>query len=139
MTSARKRIGAPDPRLAEIALAAWEAAASGDRERLAALCAPDLVWHASGRGRWSGPREGIDAVFEYLAAIGDAADQFSSELQDVLASDRTAAVLFHVSGQRGGRLLETDFILLFGIEGEQIRRIWSVPRDQLAVDEFWAA
>jgi ketosteroid isomerase-like protein len=80
----------------------------------------------------------VDAVFEYLSALGEAADEFSSELQDVLVSDRRAAVLFRVRGSRRGKTLETDFILLFEIEGGRIRRLWSVPRDQLAVDEFWA-
>jgi ketosteroid isomerase-like protein len=131
-------LGRPDPNLVRIAVAAWEAAASGDRERLAELCAPDVVWHASGRGRWSGPRRGLDAMFEYLGALGDAADEFSSRIDDVLVSAGRAAVLFHVSGRRRGKNLETDFILLFEVDDGLIRRIYSIPRDQLAVDEFWA-
>lgn len=129
----------PDSELARLALDAWEAAARGDRARLEEICAEDLVWHASGRGRWSGSKQGLDAVFEYLGALGENADEFSSELQDVLVSASRAAVLFHVSGHREGRSLETDFILLFDIEDGLIRRIWSIPRDQLAVDEFWSA
>jgi ketosteroid isomerase-like protein len=130
-------IAKPDPALADIAIDAWEAAARGDRDTLQRLCAPDLVWHASGRGRWSGAKQGLDAVFEYLAAIGEASDEFWSELQDVLVSDRRAAVLFRVTGERMDRRLETDFILLFEIEDGLIRKLWSIPRDQLAVDEFW--
>lgn len=133
-----RKPGRPDPALQKIALAVWEAAARADRGALERLCAPDVVWHASGRGRWSGAKHGVDALFEYLGALGEAADRFSSELQDVLVSDRHAAVLFHVSGRRRGKDLETDFILLFQIEGGLLRRIWSVPRDQLAVDDFWA-
>lgn len=128
----------PDPELARIALETWEAAAHGDRERLAELLDPDLVWHASGRGRWSGPRHGVNSVLDYLGALGEAADEFSSELEDVLVSERMAAVLFHVSGSRGERSLETDFILLFEIREGRVQRLWSIPRDQLAVDEFWA-
>jgi len=131
-------MGRPDPELAEVALRAWEAAARGDREGLAAVCAPDLVWHASGRGRWSGARHGLDEVFEYLGALGEAADEFSSRVEDVLVSERRAAVLFHVTGRRGERRLDTDFLLLFEIEGRKIRGIRSIPGDQLAVDEFWA-
>jgi ketosteroid isomerase-like protein len=131
-------LGRPDPNLVRIAVAAWEAAAGGDRERLAELCAPDVVWHASGRGAWSGPRHGLDAMFEYLGALGDAADEFSGRIDDVLVSAGRAAVLFHVSGRRRGKTLETDFILLFELDDGRIRRIFSIPRDQLAVDEFWA-
>lgn len=131
-------LGRPDPELVRIAVAAWEAAANGDRSGLERLCAPDVVWHASGRGKWSGPRHGLDAMFEYLGALGEAADEFSSQLTDVLVSAGRAAVLFHVSGRRRGKALETDFILLFELERGRIRRIYSIPRDQLAVDEFWA-
>jgi len=130
-------IGKPEPALAGIAIDAWEAAARGDRETLERLCAEDMVWYASGRGQWSGAKQGLDAVLEYLAAIGEASDEFWSDLQDVLVSDRRAAVLFRVTGERAGKRLETDFILLFEIEDGLIRQISSIPRDQLAVDEFW--
>jgi ketosteroid isomerase-like protein len=131
-------LGRPDPELVRLAVAAWEAAANGDRERLAELCAPDVVWHASGRGQWAGPRHGLGAMLDYLGALGEAADEFSSLLQDVLVSASRAAVLFHVSGRRRGKTLETDFILLFELADDRIQRIYSIPRDQLAVDEFWA-
>jgi hypothetical protein len=47
------------------------------------------------------------------------------------------AVLFHVTGMRRNRILDTDFILLFRIDAGQIAEVWAVPRDQHAVDEFW--
>jgi len=128
----------PDPTLLQIALDAWQAASRGDRATLERLFAPDVVWHASGRGRWSGVRKGLDAVFEYLSELGEASDQFSSEFQDVLVSETRAAVFFHVSGRREGKVLDTDFILIFEIADGLIRRLSSVPWDQLAVDEFWA-
>ena len=52
--------------------------------------------------------------------------------------DDRVAVLFHVVGKRRGRSLDTDFILIFRVEGERIAEIWAVPRDQYAVDEFWS-
>jgi ketosteroid isomerase-like protein len=123
---------------AKLARSAWEAAAGGDRETLARVCAPGVVWHASGRGPRSGDYRGIDSVLEYLAAIGDAADRFDSRFDDVLIGDQKVAVLFHVSGERRGRRLDTDFLLLFRVEDGQIAEIWAVPRDQHAVDAFWA-
>ncbi|MBW2667164.1 MAG: hypothetical protein JRE13_12810 [Deltaproteobacteria bacterium] len=48
------------------------------------------------------------------------------------------SVLFHVSGLRGERKLDTDYILIFRIEESRIAEIWAVPRDQYAVDEFWS-
>jgi ketosteroid isomerase-like protein len=122
---------------AKLARTAWEAAASGDRDTLARVCAPDVVWHASGRGPRSGDYRGMDRVLEYLAAIGDAAERFDSSLEHVLTNDDLVAVLFRVQGRRGARRLDTGFILIFRIESERLVEVWAVPRDQYAVDEFW--
>jgi hypothetical protein len=122
---------------AQLARSAWEAAAAGDTETLRRLCTPDLVWHASGRGRRSGSHKGLDAVFAYLAAIGDAAERFDSRLERILVGDDHVAVIFQVIGRRAGRALDTGFILIFRIAGDRIAEIWAVPRDQYAVDEFW--
>jgi ketosteroid isomerase-like protein len=123
---------------AKLARTAWEAAAHGDVDTLSRVCSPDLVWHASGRGTRSGDYRGQSAVFEYLAAIGDAADRFDSRLENVLVGDDLVAVLFEVSGERRDRALRTGFLLLFRVEEGRIAEIWAIPRDQHAVDEFWA-
>jgi ketosteroid isomerase-like protein len=127
-----------DHPLAKLARTAWEAAAHGDRETLARVCAPEVAWHASGRGARAGVYRGIDAVLEYLASIGDAAERFDSSFEDVLVGDGMAAVLFRVLGERRGRRLDTGFILLFRVDEGRIAEVWAVPRDQHAVDEFWA-
>jgi ketosteroid isomerase-like protein len=123
---------------ASLARAAWEAAAAGDTESLRRLCSEDLVWHASGRGPRSGSHRGLEAVFAYLATIGDAAERFDSNLERILVGDDRVAVLFHVVGKRRGRELDTDFILIFRIAQDRIAEVWAVPRDQYAVDEFWS-
>ena len=43
-----------------------------------------------------------------------------------------------VEGTRKGRSLKAGFVILFRIEADCIAEIWSVPRDQFTVDEFWA-
>jgi len=121
-----------------LAKVAWEAVSAGDVDTLAEVCSEDLVWHASGRGPRSGTHGGRDAVMDYLASIGDDADRFDSTLQQILVGDDLVVVLFQVRGFRLGRELDTGFILIFRIEGSQLVEVWSVPRDQYAVDEFWA-
>jgi ketosteroid isomerase-like protein len=128
----------PDHPHALLAKAAWEAVSVGDIDALTEVCAEDLVWHASGRGPRSGTHRGRDEVLEYLASIGEAADRFDSTLDSVLVGDDLVAVLFRVSGARKGRQLDTGFILLFRIEASRLAEVWAVPRDQYAVDEFWA-
>lgn len=124
-------------RHATLARVAWEAVSTSDVETLREVCSEKLIWHASGRGARAGDYRGRAAVLNYLAAIGDAAERFDSRLDHVLVNENLVAVLFHVTGKRRNRVLDTDFILLFRIDAGQIAEVWAVPRDQHAVDEFW--
>jgi len=122
---------------AKLARTAWEAVSASDVDTLQEVCSEQLIWHASGRGSRSGDYRGRASVLNYLAAIGDAAERFDSRLDHVLVNENLVAVLFHVTGTRRGRILDTDFILLFRIDAGRIAEVWAVPRDQHAVDEFW--
>jgi ketosteroid isomerase-like protein len=121
-----------------LAKLAWEAVSVGDSEALAEICSEDLVWNASGRGARSGVYRGQEAVFGFLAAVGDLAERFDSTLEDILVGNKYVSVLFRVSGRRGERKLDTGYILIYRVEDSRIAEIWAVPRDQYAVDEFWA-
>jgi ketosteroid isomerase-like protein len=123
---------------AKLARTAWQAAADGDVDTLARVCAPDLVWHASGRGPRAGVYRGQEAVFGYLASIGEAAERFDSELEDLLVGEDKVAVLFRIRGRRGARELDTGFVLIFRIADGRIAEVWAVPRDPYAIDEFWS-
>jgi ketosteroid isomerase-like protein len=125
----------PHVRLAETV---WRAVSEGDAETLSEVCIEDLAWHASGRGTRSGSYRGQQAVFSFLASIGEDAEHFDLTLEDILVSDERVCVLFHVNGLRKGRRPETSYALLFRIEGSRLAEVWSVARDQYAVDEFWA-
>lgn len=122
----------------DLARAAWQAVSESDVDSLRRLVADDVVWHASGRGPRSGSYRGREAILEYLAGIGEDADEFDLELDDVLVGEERTAILFRVSGQRGARLLEAGFVLLIRFEDNRIAELWSVARDQYAVEEFWA-
>ncbi len=122
----------------ELARAAWQAVSEANLAAIPRLVADDVVWHASGRGPRSGDHKGRDAVLDFLAGIGEDADEFDLELDDVLVGEQRTAILCRVSGERNGRLLEAGFVLLLRFEDNQIAEVWSVPRDQYAIDEFWA-
>jgi len=128
----------PDHPHTRLAKTVWQAVSDGDVDVLAEVCSEDLVWHATGRGLRSGSYRGQEAVFSYLASIGEDAERFDSTLEDILVGGERACVLFRVSGRRKGRQLEMNYALLFRIEGSRLAEVWSVPRDQYAVDEFWA-
>jgi len=123
---------------AKLAQRAWDAVSTADVVTLAELSTDDITWHASGRGPRSGTFRGRLAILDYLARVGEDVERFDLDLLDVLVGRKRTAILFRVSGRRKGRRLDTDFVLLLRIEGEQIAETWSIPRDQLAVDEFWA-
>jgi ketosteroid isomerase-like protein len=128
----------PDHPHARLAKTVWQAVSDGNVDALAEICSEDLVWHAPGRGPRSGSYRGQEEVFSYLASIGEDAERFDSTLEDILVGGERVCVLFRVSGLRKGRRLETGYALLFRIEGSRLAEVWSVPRDQYAVDEFWA-
>ena len=128
----------PDHPHARLAKTVWQAVSAGDVDALAEVCCEDLVWHASGRGPRSGSYRGQEEVFAYLASIGEDAERFDSTLEDILVGGARVSVLFRVSGLRKGREIEADYVLLFRIEGSRLAEVWSIPRDQYAVDEFWA-
>jgi ketosteroid isomerase-like protein len=121
-----------------IARRAWDAVSKSDVDALADVLAEDAVWHATGRGSHAGDYNGRAEIFDYLAGVGEDAERFDSTIDDVLVGKRYAAILFDVEGDRKGRSLSVGFVIVLRIEGERIAEVWSVPRDQLAVDEFWA-
>jgi ketosteroid isomerase-like protein len=116
----------------------WKAVSSADLEALERLTTDDITWHASGRGSRSGTFEGRDAVLDYLARIGEDAERFDSDLEDVLVGDLYTALLYRVTGARGEQTLDTGFVLLLRFELERLAEAWSIPRDQLTIDEFWS-
>jgi hypothetical protein len=125
----------PSAKLAQIA---WEAVACADAEILARICKNDVVWHAAGRGPRAGNYRGLEAVLDHLRGLGEDAEQFSSHPVAVLGGEDRAAVIFHATGQRHGRLLDHDYVLLFRMEEQRIAEIWSVSFDQRADEEFWS-
>ena len=62
---------------------------------------------------------------------------YSSSLIDVLASDDRAAALYRASGERNGRTLELDQVLLFRIENGLVQEVLALPSDPAEFDRFW--
>jgi ketosteroid isomerase-like protein len=114
------------------------AVARGERGTLMQLCAEGIEWHAMGRTPWAGDHQGIDAVLDYLGQMGEAADVFDADLEDLLVSEERAATVMHVSARRGDRGLEVPFVILYRIVEGKVAEMWSWPLDPPALDAFWA-
>jgi hypothetical protein len=88
----------------------------------------------------AGTFDGRDRIFRFLATLPKETDgSYGSQLIDVLASDERAAALYRASGQRRGRTLDLDQVLLFRIEDGLVKEVLALPSDPSAFDEFWAS
>ena len=120
-----------------LAKAVWDALSVGDVEVLDELMAEKLLWHVPGKHRLSGTKTDRDQVMDYLGTLGEETDVYDLELRDILVNDDRGLILYHVTGKREGRSLDTYQMLLFQVEDNRITEAWSNPFDQHAVDNFW--
>jgi ketosteroid isomerase-like protein len=106
---------------------------------LRALFARDAVWTVPGDGVMAGEFHGREAIFRFLARLPkETAGTYGSQLVDVLASGERAAALYRASGERRGRRLDLDQVLLFRLDGGLVREVLALPSDPAAFEEFWA-
>ncbi len=117
----------------------FEAFARKEGFALRGLFAEDAVWSVPGSGVMAGVYRGRDEIFRFLARLPRETDgTYGSELRDVLASGERAAALYRARGERHGRTLELDQVLLFRIDGGLIREVLALPSDPDAFEAFWA-
>lgn len=104
------------------------------------IFAEDAVWVVPGTGTMSGTFRGRDEIFRFLGRLPKETNgTYSSSLIDVLASDERAAAVYRASGERNGRRLELDQVLLFTIHDGRVREVLALPTDPDAFAEFWAS
>ena len=102
--------------------------------------APEATWVVPGGGTMAGTFTGRDQIFAFLGRLPKETDgTYSSSLIDVLASDDRAAALYRASGERHGRRLELDQVLLFRIENGLLHEVLALPSDPAAFEAFWSA
>jgi uncharacterized protein len=103
------------------------------------LFAPDAVWTVPGDGAMAGVYRGREQIFRFLGRLPkETGGTYASRLVDVLVSDVRAAALYRASGERHGRRLDLDQLLLFRLEDGLVREVLALPSDPAAFEEFWA-
>lgn len=101
--------------------------------------ADDATWTVPGTSTMAGTFRGRGEIFAFLGRLTKETDgTYSSTLIDVLASDDRAAALYRARGERRGKQLELDQVLLFTIADGLIRAVVALPSDPAAFDSFWA-
>ena len=102
--------------------------------------APDAVWTIPGDGTMAGVYRGREAIFRLLGRLPKETDgTYGSRLVDVLASDDRAAALYRASGERHGRRLDLDQVLLFRMRDGLVHEVLALPSDPVAFEAFWGA
>lgn len=124
---------------AELVRRVFDAFARKEGFALRGLFAEDADWTVPGDGVMAGVYQGRDEIFRFLARLpAETNGTYGSELVDVLASDERAAALYRARGERKGRTLELDQVLLFRIEGGLVSEVLALASDPARFEEFWA-
>ena len=80
----------------------YEILAEGDMDQVRALLAEEIVWQVPGRGKFAGPKCGIDEVFAFFEQVGweTGSATFSIRLRTVVADDHRMVALVHYHHER---------------------------------------
>jgi ketosteroid isomerase-like protein len=118
--------------------ALWAAVAEGDPELVREYLSEDVEWHAQGTHAQTGEFRGPDQVLDYLARLGEAADDLVSDLKEIYHSESGAVAWYHVTARRELKRLDMDMLLQTWIENGLVVRARTVPTDQHRNDLFWS-
>ncbi len=123
----------------ELARRIFDAFARKQGFALRDVFAEDAVWTVPGTGRMAGVHRGREAIFRFLGRLPkETGGTYTSQLIDVLASDERAAALYRATGERNGRTLDLDQVLLLTVADGRITDVVALPSDPVAFEEFWA-
>ncbi len=121
-----------------VTLRLWSAIAAADESELRAVIAPKAVWRMYGQSPFAGSYQGIDAILDFLASVGEKADELQSDLVDIFVSDRGAVARYKVHALRGDRVLDVEQLLILRIDGGRVVEAVFAPIDQYRYDRFWS-
>jgi len=132
-------VGAASERNADVVRRLFGAFERKESFALRGLFAEDAVWRVPGASAMAGTYSGRDAIFRFLGRLPKETEgTYGSRLIDVLASADRAAALYRASGERGGRRLDLDQLLLFRLRDGLVVEVLALPSDPAVFDAFWA-
>ena len=101
--------------------------------------AEDAIWHVPGDGVMSGTYRGRTQIFRFLARLPKLTDgTYRSTFIDALSSEERGAGLYRAMGEREGRSIDIDQLLLFTIRDGVVTEVLALPSDPAAFERFWA-
>ena len=124
----------------EITRNGYAAFVKGDMDGVAALLAPEVVWHVLGANVLSGDYRGAEQTLQFLGRLVEiTGGTLRLEIHDVLANDEHAVALVHVRAERAGRTYDANEAHVTHIRDGRITEFWAVSTDQQAFDELLKA
>jgi ketosteroid isomerase-like protein len=116
----------------------YQAFSTGDIETLGELFADDVVWHVGGRSQLAGDYRGKQEVFGFFGKLAElSGGTFRIELHDVLANDEHAIALQKATGEREGKTLDDNGVVVYHARDGKVTESWLHPGDPYGIDEFW--
>ena len=121
---------------AHIVLHGFRAFAEGDLAAVKELFHDDAIWHSSGRNRFSGDFQGVDAIMRLFAELSAAA-RIDNEPHAVLADEHHVVVLTNGRYSRPGERTEAQSVFVFHLSDRKVAEVWVMFADPYTLDEFW--
>jgi hypothetical protein len=116
----------------------FEAFGRRDGAAVAAMFDHDVVWQVGGRNRMTGRYEGWRHVVSFLRrTTQETNDTYRSRLRWAAADDAQGVAVYQATGQRNGRSLDIDMVLLCRFRQGRIAEVTAAPVDSVRFDEFW--
>jgi ketosteroid isomerase-like protein len=117
----------------------FAAFAGGDVRPLFETIAEDAVWRVAGRAQVSRVYRGRSDVFELFRLTRRLTDgTYRSALRWAIADDEYAVAVYGATGQRNGRSLDIEQILLIRLRDGRWTQVDAVPTDLHAFERFWS-
>jgi ketosteroid isomerase-like protein len=112
----------------------------GDPRALFEVIAEDAVWTVNGNVPVAQEYRGRERIFDLFRETRRLTDgTYLSELRWALADDAHATAVYRARGQRLGRALDIDQVLLIDHRDGVWQEVVAVPVDGPAFEAFWAA
>ena len=116
----------------------FEAFAGGDPRALFDVIDEDAVWIVNGTVPVAQEYRGRERIFELFRETRRlTGGTYLSTLKWLLADDEHAAVVYRAQGEREGRTLDIDQVLLIEHEDGTWKHITAIPSDPPAFEAFW--
>jgi uncharacterized protein len=124
---------------AEVVRKGYDAFGKGDLETLRELITADVVWKVPGKNLVSGDKKGIEATLAYFTQLFELSDgTVKAEPLDVAVGADHVIVTQLTTGERNGKSLRLDAVLVFSFRDGKISGCSEFENDQYRLDEFFS-